>query len=284
VKAVDSGATATAVYDSGLQVCGTFSQVVSGDGRVEYIKTTGPSMLCYDSKMLPGHGRNYHSDGFGSPVGKLKGHAAPLESLSDISLETYGIIIGQSVVLDFESGVRVVGLLNSITRREGKIILMTLDECLVSLRDHVLFMPAWGLYDMAVGEKIVSVYSGPADQEAFGLSYPVPVEKTHKIHHTSKAFKLHEFYRQVTALRKQDLKSSTIKELLKVVIAEFPKEWLLLLEIYELLILNNEQLLADEAKGHLMLISEQSPDVHKLINNGIQLFQPDYQMELKGQQ
>jgi phenylalanine-4-hydroxylase len=284
VKAVDSGNTATAVYDSGLQVCGTFTQVVSGDGEVEYIKTTGPSMLCYNGKMLPGHGHNYHRNGFGSPVGKLKGHLYPLESFSDSSLESYGITIGQSVVLDFESGVRVVGLLNSITRKEGKIILMTFDECLVSLRDHVLFMPAWGLYDMAVGEKIVSVFSGPADPEAFGLSYPVPVEKTHKIRHTSKAFRLHELYRQVAALRKQGYNQIAVEDLWNIVVAEYPDEWLLVLEIYELLILHNHQFLADEVKRHLMLISEASPDLHKLVNDGIQLLHSDYHLQLNSEQ
>ena len=29
------------------------------------------------------------------------------------------------------------------------------------------FDPSWGVYDMAVGEKVISVFSGPADIIAF---------------------------------------------------------------------------------------------------------------------
>jgi phenylalanine-4-hydroxylase len=274
VKAVDSGTTATAIYDSGLEVSGTFTQVISAEHEVEYIRTTGPSMLSYRGKMLSGHGLRYHRDGFGSPVGKLKGQLRPMESLSDSELSDLGIIIGQSVVLEFESGVRVVGLLNSLTRKEGKLILMTFDQCMVTLRDHALFLPAWGLYDMAVGRKIVSVYSGPADAEAFGLSYPVPSEKTHKIRHTSKAFKLHELYKELAGFRGNDYNPTIVEDIWKIVIRNFPDEWLVALEIYELLLLNNHQNLIGEVKSHLEKISEGNPDTNKLITDGINLLTP----------
>jgi phenylalanine-4-hydroxylase len=271
VKAVDSGNTATAVYDSGLQVCGTFSQVISAEGEVEYIRTTGPTMLCYKGKMLPGHGRDYHRDGFGSPVGRVRGHSSPLEMLTDSELANSGIVAGKSVVLEFESGVRVVGRLNSLIRKEGKLILMTFDQCLVTLRDHALFLPAWGLYDMAVGEKIVSAFSGPADAAAFGLTYPVPVEKTHKIRHTSKAFKLHELYQEMAAIRKEDYNVDIIRELWKSVVNTYPDDWLLALEIYEFLVMNDEQELAEEVRSHLGQVSVKRPDTCKLINDGIKL-------------
>jgi len=271
VKAVDSGTTATAVYDSGLQVCGTFSQVISAEGEVEYIRTTGPTMLCYNDKMLPGHGRDYHRDGFGSPVGRLRGHSSPLEMLTDNELANSGIVAGQSVVLEFESGVRVVGRLNSLIRKEGKLILMTFDQCLVTLRDHALFLPAWGLYDMAVGEKIVSAFSGPADAAAFGLTYPVPVEKTHKIRHTSKAFKLHELYQEMAVIRKEDYNFENIGGLWKSVLNTYPDDWLLALEIYEFLVMNGELDLAEEVRSHLGQVSVKTPDTSKLINDGIQL-------------
>jgi phenylalanine-4-hydroxylase len=271
VKAVDSGTTATAVYDSGLEVSGTFTQLISAEDKVEYIRTNGPSMLSYRGKMLSGHGIRYHRDGFGSPVGKLKGQLLPIESLSDSELTDLGIIIGQSVVLEFESGVRVVGLLNSLTRKEGKLILMTFDQCLVTLRDHALFLPAWGLYDMAVGQNIISVYSGPADAEAFGLSYPVPAEKTHKIRHTSKAFKLHDLYKQLNRIREDQYNSEIIEAIWKELINNHPTEWLLAMEIYELLVLNDHQKLIVEVKSHLEKLAEENTDTNKLIMDGIQL-------------
>jgi len=245
--------------------------VISAEGEVEYIRTTGPTMLCYNDKMLPGHGRDYHRDGFGSPVGRLRGHSSPLEMLTDNELANSGIVAGQSVVLEFESGVRVVGRLNSLIRKEGKLILMTFDQCLVTLRDHALFLPAWGLYDMAVGEKIVSAFSGPADAAAFGLTYPVPVEKTHKIRHTSKAFKLHELYQEMAVIRKEDYNFENIGGLWKSVLNTYPDDWLLALEIYEFLVKNGEQDMAEEVRSHLGQLSVKTPDTSKLINDGIQL-------------
>lgn len=270
-KAVESGATATAVYSSGLEVSGTFTGVISDKGVVEYIRTAGPAMLCYNGKLLPGHGCDYHADGFGSPVGKLKGCKIPLESMSEGELANSGIVIGQQTVLEFESGVRVAGLLDSLTRKEGKLLLMTFNQCLVTLRDQDLFLPAWGLYDMAIGESIVSVYAGPADPEAYGLIYPVPQEKTHKILHTPEAVKLHALYQQVADMRDNDFNPVIIKELWETAVGKYPEEWLLALEIYEILVLNHQQAFAGVVKSHLERISGANHDMHKLIADGIEL-------------
>jgi phenylalanine-4-hydroxylase len=270
-KAIDSGSTATAEFTSGLQVSGTFNQVIPENGKVQYIRTAGPTMLCYQGKMLPGHGRDYHKNGFGSPVGNLKGHPGLMESLSDSELAHAGIAVNQNVSLEFESGVTVVGLLKSIMRKEGKLILMTFDQCLVTLGEELLFLPAWGLFEMGVGAEIVSVYSGPADAEAFGLSYPVPQEKTHKIMHTPDALKLHDLYQQVAAVRDHDYNHVLIGELWKVVKNQYPDEWLLALEIYETLLLHAHQEPALDVKRHLEQLSEANPDIHKLITDGIQL-------------
>ena len=270
-KAIDSGATATAVYSSGLEVSGTFIRGISGIGGIEYIRTSGPTMLSYHEKMLPGHGRDYHADGFGSPVGRLKGSGISLESMSEGDLAGSGIIAGQHVVLEFESGIRVSGLLNSIIRKEEKIILMTFDQCLVMQRDQALFLPEWGLYDMAVGEAIVSVYAGPADSEAFGLSYPVPKEKTHKIRYTRNAIRLHELYQLSADMRNQGLDHAIMEDLWKIVLKEYPDEWLLALEIYEILLINHHLALAGEVKNHLERISGRNHDAHKLIADGIEL-------------
>jgi phenylalanine-4-hydroxylase len=35
----------------------------------------------------------------------------------------------------------------------------------------VLFQPEWGVYDMAVGKKVTSAFSGPADVNSFDLIF-----------------------------------------------------------------------------------------------------------------
>jgi phenylalanine-4-hydroxylase len=167
-KAIASKNTCTAVYSSGLQVTGTFSEFNVVDGVVTFIRTAGPSALAFDYRQLQRHGTDYHSDGFSSPVGKLKGHAMPLENLSTDELSYFGIEAGNMALLAFESGITVSGTVKEVIANQGKTQLITFTGCTVTEGNgKVLFDPAWGEYDMAVGERIVSVFCGAADKDAF---------------------------------------------------------------------------------------------------------------------
>lgn len=57
---------------------------------------------------------------------------------------------------------------------------MTLKDCTVTYGERILFSPEWGLFDMAVGADIKSVFNGPSDPEAFNLQFKVPEEKLRK--------------------------------------------------------------------------------------------------------
>lgn len=83
LKAIESGTTATIEYSSGLQVSGTFTDVIIHKGSSVYINTMGPTTLNYNSKLLPGEDGKKHTHGFGSPIGKIKGTLAPTRFLSD---------------------------------------------------------------------------------------------------------------------------------------------------------------------------------------------------------
>ncbi|MEO6631475.1 MAG: aromatic amino acid hydroxylase, partial [Mucilaginibacter sp.] len=113
-KAIDSKNTCTAVYSSGLQVSGTFTGFTQHKGLPVSIKTAGPSALAIDNKQLKGHSKGYHKDGFSSPVGKLQGHAIPLEDLSVEELNHFGIEKSKTTALEFESGITVNGHVKEI--------------------------------------------------------------------------------------------------------------------------------------------------------------------------
>jgi phenylalanine-4-hydroxylase len=49
----------------------------------------------------------------------------------------------------------------------------------------VLFQPEWGVYDMAVGKKVTSAFSGPADVNSFDLISHLPSSKTIKAKHSA---------------------------------------------------------------------------------------------------
>lgn len=272
LKAVESGKTASCELSSGLQVSGTYTDVKSNGPEVIYFRTTGPTQLSYRNEQLRDHAKEYHKDGYGSPVGNLKTTDTPLQFLTEGELAFLGIIPGESVKLEFESGVLVRGRLNNILRSDGKNILMTFEECTVSFKHEILFDPSWGIYDMAVGEKIIAAYNGPADPDAFQLSYRIPEEKTHKIVHTQKAVELHKLYRQVRDIREGRKDFKTLPALWEKLMEDHADEWLLPMEILELTKDYPDKVcLNGSIKDHLMNRSQDDPGLANVIGNGLKL-------------
>jgi phenylalanine-4-hydroxylase len=270
MKAIESGYTGTCVYSSGLQVSGIFQEVIIHGSEPVYIRTEGPSQLSYDGKELTGQGKDYHSHGFSSPVGRLKNSPTPLELQSEGDLKAIGIQSGEQCKLEFESGVKVNGRLDQILRRNGKILIMSFSQCIVTFRDRELFNPSWGTFDMAVGEKIISAFSGPADPFAFELEYQVPEEKTHKITHSPKALRLHFLYQSIRDIREKILATDSIEIIWKEIRNNYPEEWLLPLEILELAMKENKyQVMASEIRNYLLSVKSADPSIKRLVDNGM---------------
>ena len=268
-QAILSGNTGTCVYSSGLQVCGTFTQVLENHGEPVYLKTAGPSDLCFEGKELPGHDREYHSHGFGSPIGRVKNLSVALEDFSEEELDQIGVTEGENINLEFESGVLVSGTISRKTICNGRLVLVSFTGCHVTYEGKTLFDPAWGTYDMAVGKSIISAFSGPADPNAFGVSYPAPEEKTHKFHHTEEAKKLHVLYQQVRDIREQNCSHAILPGIWDSLKNEHAGDWLCALEILEIL---KEKKISDaltqEVTDYLRSIRDENPAMAKLIDDG----------------
>ena len=268
-QAILSQNTGTCVYSSGLQVSGIFTDVIERLGQPVYIRTTGPSDLCFNGKELPGHDKVYHGHGYGSPVGKVKNLTVALEDFSEEELDQVGITVGEKISLEFESGVVVAGELISKTICDGRLVVASFKECRVTYEGKTLFEPAWGVYDMAVGQAIVSAWSGPADPDAFGLSYPAPEERTHKFDHTDEATRLFALYQQVRDIREQNCSHAIIPSLWETLKRDHPGDWLCALEILE--ILKDKKIsdnLSKEVTAFLTAKRAISPAMEKLIDDG----------------
>ena len=157
-KAMQSEETCTVVYSSGLQVSGKLVKIYEHDNEPVYLGFEGQSMLSYDNHQLEGQGIRFHKDGFGSPVGSIKG-ISNIEKLSEGELTSKGIVIGTELLLEFNNGLQVKGMLEKITRKQGHNLIFTFHNCTVKFQDFELFKPEWGIYDMAVGEKIISAFA-----------------------------------------------------------------------------------------------------------------------------
>lgn len=271
-RAQQSGSTCTVVYSSGLQVSGRLVTVFQSESEPVYIGFEGPSMLSFNNRKLDGHGIRYHKDGFGSPVGKLKGISGNIETMSEGELVSNGFTTDNDLNLEFESGVLVSGRLEKITRKKGCNLIFSFQNCRVTYKDSILFKPEWGTYDMALGEKITSVYAGPADPDAFELKYPVPEEKTHHIHYTDSVVKLHELYKKVSSVRENRVSMESLAPVWKALKANYPDEWLLPLEIVELLLKDSKYTyLAEEIIQFLNTRSKEDEETEKLIHDGLLL-------------
>ncbi len=231
LKAIASGNTGTLVYSSGLQISGTFTDVLIHDGNAFYVNTTGPTALFYDNEILPGHTTENHRAGYGGIIGKLKDALKPIRLLTDHDMNKLGIKKGKHCLLAMDSGVIVEGTFLRVTRKEGKIVLMHFADCTVTHLGKTLFEPSWGIYDMAVGEKIVSAFSGAANPDSFGFSMQPPREKTYKVKYSKQQKELFELYEQVHVLGLENHPKKVVKEIRKKIRDCYPDEWLLIEEL-----------------------------------------------------
>lgn len=148
------------VASSGVEVDGNVKKIIRNtDDRIIYYNTEGPTKLTYFQKGIEGQGVNQHPHGFGSPVGKVQGIDKPFENLSSRELKELGIVVDSKVRINYESGVRIEGVLSKIQRRNGKIIIMSFEKATVTgPGGETLFKPAWGTYDMAVVDEFVGAF------------------------------------------------------------------------------------------------------------------------------
>ena len=270
-KAVRSETTSTVVYSSGLQVSGKLARFLERDHKPVYLSFEGPAMLSADNHQLEGQGIKYHKEGFGSPVGSIKGIDGKIETMSEGELSANGIIIGNDLALEFISGVKVKGRLEKITSHSGNNLIFSFQNCTVRYEDLQLFRPEWGMYDMAVGEKITSAFAGPADPDAFELKYPAPVEKTHHLQHSEKTKRLFELYSKVRDLRENNGDLSALYAIWQTMKLDFPEDWLLPLEIAgELIKSKGNSGIIEEIILSLKRKSEENEEMQNLIGNGLQ--------------
>ncbi|WP_347066195.1 aromatic amino acid hydroxylase [Flavobacterium sp. WV_118_3] len=270
-KLIHSKALGTIELSTGIQVSGVFTNVIEHEGKPVYIQTTGKTALSYREKELVGHGTEYHSEGFGSPVGKLKGINLAIEDMSPRDLSAYAIFEGQVVTLEFEGNIKVSGEIITGSRNlQGKIITISFKNCTVTHNDTVLFHPEWGIYDMAVGKKITSAFSGPADVRSFDLITHVPSSQTIKAQKTAERLKLEALYQDIRDIR-EGKTTGNPDAIFETLQSEHPKDWLLSVEIAELAHKNNDHTLESKVLAHLEQLKTTRPEVALLISNGLEL-------------
>ncbi|MFY7929248.1 MAG: aromatic amino acid hydroxylase [Oligoflexus sp.] len=286
VKAVEAQAITTLVLDTDLAVSGRLVSYEHQGERIDFVKFAGPVQISRNGHQLLGHGHERHAHGFSSPLGRLAQKTnKPLAQLSDSELGEVGLVIGHTTGLKFVSGFEVNGRVLHLTRKEGRVVMISFGDCTVRRGSQVYFEPAWGEFDLVVGDSIPSVFGGPADREAFGEHEIADATTTpgREVPYTPEELKLFSHYQTLRKLREQaaakdqshSLLASQLEELAQDVLKHAPFEWLLQLEIYELC---RERLDAKQLQARWCTVLKQSLDpqnrpepTRELLDEGLRL-------------
>jgi len=250
------------LFENGLQISGVLKNYKIGpNGQVAYLQFNGPTQLCFKNKELPGHGKEYHKDGYGTPVGPVKNI-----KLSDLKLNQVSELI-------YESGVKITGKLifSSST-------MLSFTEATCTYNDEVLFAPEWGTYDIVLAEQVTSVFSGPADRTTYGEVDDFVASRVAPPRYSDLQKKIFGFFTQIRSLRdSQNFSEAEIESLFSEIKSTVAHEWLLFLELIEMSILKNlNSALIEKLNSHLKFLAAQNKNVQSQIESGLKLAYEKY--------
>ncbi|WP_047416472.1 aromatic amino acid hydroxylase [Cellulophaga sp. Hel_I_12] len=271
-KLINSKELGTIELSTGLQISGNFESVIEFDHKPIYFETKGKTALSYRERELVGHSTKHHVHGFGAPIGKLKGINIAIEDMSPRDLKAYNIFEGQTITLDFEGGIKVQGEIITGTRNlQGEIILITFDNCTVRHHATVLFKPEYGLYHMAVGERIVSAFNGPADVSSFDLITHKVTDTTIKPIKDAASEQLEQYYQHIRDFREGRNVTISRNKVFQELKHAYPNDWLLSIELYELAKQSNDAEFSEAILKHLEEVKLNNPKLGHLIDDGLAL-------------
>ncbi|MEH7544457.1 aromatic amino acid hydroxylase [Neobacillus vireti] len=274
-QALESNSVATMVLSSGLQVTGTLTAILKDENaEAIYVRTKGPTALSYDHKQLKDQGTDIHRKGFGTPIGKLKGGIV-IEACTAQQLQALGIKEGNNAVLEFQSGVTVEGHVKNILFYDENPILISFTNCQVTYKNIVLFEPSWGIFDMAVGARVTSVFSGAADPNHYYDSPSTNDESMEEVEQQCLT-ELENLYAEIRDLREGKWEQTNlmhVNRVLAILDQKYPNEWLLRIEILELFKINqaihrNVSVILDKLKN-----TNWDSSVKQMIDRGIALIE-----------
>ncbi|MEY4617067.1 MAG: hypothetical protein RJB66_2027 [Pseudomonadota bacterium] len=280
-KAKKAQTVTTTVFESGVQVSGVVSDYwVDSKGDVCFLKLSGPCQISENEIQMEGHGADYHTEGFSSPLGSIKGMSAKPWLATAQDWKTIGCVKGQTCHFEFESGISIEGRWISSFEKDGKTLVMSFQDCTVRSGQAVLFNPEWGTFDMILGEKVVSVFGGAADRNAFAQKVHLKQFKARpqKCNLTNENKDLVNLYRIVREIRETntltEMQIEIASSIKKRLDESFPQEWLLRLELLELFAIHKlNRPLCDQLRSRLNELASESERMKMLITRGLALIE-----------
>ena len=163
-----SGAVCTLQLNTGVQISGILEQYIMENNQPAFVKLKNACQLSYKDQELPEHSKEVHSEGYSTPLGALKDSHKCLSRMSVSELKSSFENKETNIIkLEFTGGWTLKGQLTDHWIKDSKLIVLRFKNCHVFKDNKTYFKPEWGVFDLVVGEKIVSVFGGPADRPAY---------------------------------------------------------------------------------------------------------------------
>ena len=100
----------------------------------------------------------------------------------------------------------------------------------------------------------------------------MPNSKTIKAEKTPEREELESYYSEIRTIRENKINSDKVFEIFKIVANKYPNDWLLSLEIAEILHLQKLENSLKEVVSYLNNLKTKRPEISHLIENGLELF------------
>ena len=272
-QAIKAKTVCTIEIDKKIQISGIIEKYISYKNKPIFIKTNGPTQLCYKNKEILEQGIKYHEEGYSCPLGNIKKYNKSIDSLSNIELNELNITIGQNISLEFIGGIELTGKIDYILKKYSSVLLITFTDCTIKYKKSVLFEPSWGKFDMICGKNINSVYGGPCDKINYYNKNNIKEKYTKynkqtKIHYNEN---LNQLHKKIAAMSNKKISMKKIENLYLEAKNNFPDEWLILYELLELSSKMKSVYWIKEIKNKLNKLVNKNDDLGHAIKRGIDL-------------
>ena len=263
----------TIKLDSSVEVSGIIERYIIYKNNISFIKLKGPAQISYNNEQIKGQGPDFHYHGYSCPIGKIKKYNKPISELTNNQQNNLNLKKNKYIELDFLGGIKLKGKIIKLYKKKSKLILLSLENCLIKKKNEILFMPEWGQFDLICGDNIVSVYNGPADRNNYYKSINQNIEEKfnrYNIIKLNKKIKLEMYFEKIENFKNQTNKKEKIKKLYENFKQNNLNDWLFKYQILEILKDENDDWIIKIYK-ELEKKSLKNNDLGRAIRRGLKL-------------
>ncbi|MFN4124112.1 MAG: aromatic amino acid hydroxylase [Flavobacteriales bacterium] len=271
--AMGSENVCTLVLDSGIQISGVMADLkTNADDHPIMVATKGPTALAFENKQLAGMNKHRFQEGFFLVLSPLKDINMFLSELSESQLLEMKVSEGENCELAFRDNFIIQGRIAEIKKTaEGKLLYIRFTDAELWVEGKT---KTFEEFLLPIGKQVISVFSGAADKEAYSELIRIPAEGTYKVVYDTRTKRLQELYQEVRNIRNAKGPYDRLWSIFNKLNKDYPEDWLLSLEIYELLHESGfDNSLMKNISIRLNQLCESHKQFRKLIQDGLSLIE-----------